>query len=148
MPLRRSARLAAKATKAAPQPVRNAQPAKATKAATPTKATKAAPQPTEDDEEKLRDRMVMTFIRSLLSQIDMVKGKGNKVVLTATLFSFINNNAIHFVQRHGFFAATCTAKAIELMGDAASTYPNLRVQLVAFLRSMRINEKFLKQLGA
>jgi hypothetical protein len=111
-------------------------------------ATKAEKQQTEDDEEKLRDRMVTTFIRSLLSQIDMVKGKGNKVVLTATLFSFINDNAIHFVRRHGTFAAVCTAKAIELMGDAASIYPNLRIQLVAFLRAMHISEQALKKFGA
>ena len=139
MPLRRSNRLAAKPRISYAE--RRKAPAPATKK--PQGEVAAARQ----EQEKLRDRTIIGFIRPVLRLIEEVKGKDNKVLLTATLFRFLNDNAIHFVRRHGRFAAVCTAKAIELLPEGR-IYPNLGIQLVAFLRHMGLTEESLKKLGA
>lgn len=138
MPLRRSNRLATK-PRISYSECRKA-PASATKK--PQGEVAAARQ----EQEKLSDRTIMGFIRSMLRLIEEAKGKDNKVLLIATLFRFINDNAIHFVHRHGRFAAVCTAKAIELLPEGR-IYPNLGLQLVSFLKAIGLNNLSLKKLG-
>lgn len=119
-PLRRSARLAAKAPK---PPAKRHSPRK----------------------HSTRDLMVMDFIRSMLDQTERAAGKDNKVVLAATMFHFLTENAGDFLRRNGRFAAAVTAKAIELMRDAPE-YPNLVVKLEQFLRSMHVHESTIRKL--
>ncbi len=121
-PLRRSARLAAKAAPVAPP---------AWKTVKKTLAT--------------RDQMVIDFVRSMLEQTEKAEGKDNKVVLASTLFHFLTENAGDFLRRNGRFAAVVTAKAIELMRDAPE-YPNLIIKLERFLCSMLIDERAIRKL--
>lgn len=93
------------------------------------------------------DQMIKTFILSMLKQVREAKGSSNKIILTTTLFHFMNRNAIHYILRHGELVAMTTAKCIQFMKEGRD-FPNMQVELVAFLRAMGIGDDMIESFRA
>jgi hypothetical protein len=107
----------------------------------------AAVAPVKKDDTTDNDQMIKTFINSMLKQVREAKGKDNKIILTTTLFHFMNRNAIHYILRRGELVAMTTAKCIQFMKEGRD-FPNMQVELVAFLRAMGISDHMIESLRA
>ena len=82
--------------------------------------------------------MHVKMIRNFLESGESAMGKENKVICAATLFRYINDNAMDFVRQHDRFRTIVTVKALEFIIEGRD-YPNLIAQATEFLEKMGVS---------